>query len=375
MLHREQLICPLRKFVLTHETEIEELITNKQLVPELITASAIKQLTWDDQWIGYDDSDTFAMKVAFANSQCLEGTMIWSIDFDSGAGSGDEPHVNGTVIYSTDGTCGLKSGNTYCSSSSTVYNGTCCSQYGYCGTTDAACGTGCQSGCDGIAVIGTQAPTTSGPIVYSSDGTCGPKNGNTYCSSSSTIYNGTCCSQSGYCGAGEGYCGNGCASGCDGLEVTAGGPGVGSSYVYLDPSLWTEPAPQLQCEPPCVLILPPIQLSSTTTIIFSPLKTGMVTESTISTGGSMETVFVTQETTIYIPALPITQMDVWPISIFANDTNLASFTPVQSVTPPPLFVTLPGTAFLVPLPTTASSRASTTLLSPPYFSTSRTYTI
>ncbi|MCJ1248162.1 hypothetical protein MMC30_005379 [Trapelia coarctata] len=82
--------------------EIEELITNKQLVPELLATSAVKQITWDDQWIGYDDNDTFAMKLAFANSQCLGGTMIWSIDFDSGVGSGDEPQVNGTVVYSTD---------------------------------------------------------------------------------------------------------------------------------------------------------------------------------------------------------------------------------------------------------------------------------
>jgi len=110
------------------------LIINKQLVPELLATSAVKQITWDDQWVGYDDNETFAMKLAFANSQCFGGTMIWSIDLDSGAGSGDEPQVNGAVVYSTDGTCGPTNGNTYCSSNSAAYNGTCCSGSGFCGS-------------------------------------------------------------------------------------------------------------------------------------------------------------------------------------------------------------------------------------------------
>lgn len=47
----------------------------------------VKQISWDgNQWMGYDDAETIAMKTGFANNRCLGGTMIWSIDFDSGSG-------------------------------------------------------------------------------------------------------------------------------------------------------------------------------------------------------------------------------------------------------------------------------------------------
>ncbi len=38
------------------------------------TAAAVKQLVWDnDQWVSYDDDETFKMKVDFANKHCLGG--------------------------------------------------------------------------------------------------------------------------------------------------------------------------------------------------------------------------------------------------------------------------------------------------------------
>ena len=72
-------------------TEIKAIITAKGLVPELIPDAMVKQITWDDQWIGYDDDDTFALKLRWADSRCFGGTMLWSIDMDSGSGSGDIP--------------------------------------------------------------------------------------------------------------------------------------------------------------------------------------------------------------------------------------------------------------------------------------------
>ncbi|KAK2000448.1 glycoside hydrolase/deacetylase [Colletotrichum falcatum] len=47
------------------------------------------------------------------------------------------------VLTSLDGHCGTAYGNTSCAGS--VFGG-CCSQYGYCGSTDGHCGAGCQSG-------------------------------------------------------------------------------------------------------------------------------------------------------------------------------------------------------------------------------------
>ncbi|KAL8907179.1 MAG: hypothetical protein Q9171_005970 [Xanthocarpia ochracea] len=70
--------------------EIKGYIRDKGLKPQLIEKSMIKQITWDDQWIGYDDEETIAMKKNWASSYCFGGTMIWSIDFKSGSGSNSD---------------------------------------------------------------------------------------------------------------------------------------------------------------------------------------------------------------------------------------------------------------------------------------------
>jgi len=34
----------------------------------------MKQVTWADQWIGYDDADTIELKKAWADGQCFGGS-------------------------------------------------------------------------------------------------------------------------------------------------------------------------------------------------------------------------------------------------------------------------------------------------------------
>ncbi|MCJ1479344.1 hypothetical protein MMC13_008029 [Lambiella insularis] len=299
------------------DCKIQELITNQQLVPQYLAAPAIKQIAWENQWMGYDDNDTYAIKEAFANSQCLGGTMIWSIDFDSGAGSGDIAEVNGTVMYSTDGTCGPMNGDAYCSSNSTNYYGTCCSQSGHCGSTYAYCGLGCQSGCDGMAVT----------------------------------------------------------SGESNPSLSSGESGTSSSYVNIDPSIWTEANPQVFCEPPCVLVLPPIQLSSATTISFPPLTTPIVIESILIDNGSTQTAYITQNTTISIPPVTTTAVEIWGVTVFSTDTTVASFTPLQSVMPPAFVITLPGSEILMPSSVLATVTTQSTIAPPLFLSTLYTTTI
>jgi chitinase len=67
--------------------EIKQLIKKRGLTPKYLPDSMMKQLTWEDQWIGYDDEETFAAKKAWADGMCFGGTMTWSIDF-ANAGSG-----------------------------------------------------------------------------------------------------------------------------------------------------------------------------------------------------------------------------------------------------------------------------------------------
>jgi len=83
--------------------EIQTIIAKTGVQPQLISSmyrpsklrtlltvekdSTVKELIYNnDQWIGYDDEETIALKVEYANSACLGGTMIWSLDFGSGAG-------------------------------------------------------------------------------------------------------------------------------------------------------------------------------------------------------------------------------------------------------------------------------------------------
>jgi chitinase len=52
-----------------------------------------EQITWDtNQWVSYDDNDTFKQKRDFANSRCLGGLMVWAMDqADQSASNGLSP--------------------------------------------------------------------------------------------------------------------------------------------------------------------------------------------------------------------------------------------------------------------------------------------
>lgn len=53
------------------------------LEPVFDEEAAVKYLTWDrDQWISYDDADTFALKLEWANEVGFGGSMIWAVDTD-----------------------------------------------------------------------------------------------------------------------------------------------------------------------------------------------------------------------------------------------------------------------------------------------------
>lgn len=169
-------------------TEIKGLIKEKGLQPRLIEDAMMKELTWDDQWIGYDDEETVALKKKFANNYCFGGTMAWSVDFNSGTGDSDSAPV------STDSTCGVANGGATCAG--TTF-GKCCSAAGYCGSTDAHCGSGCQSG-----------ECLKGAVT--TDGSCGVGANGAVCGS---WVLGDCCSSSGWCGNTDAHCGTGCQSG------------------------------------------------------------------------------------------------------------------------------------------------------------------
>lgn len=66
--------------------EIQSIIMQRYISPKVIPGILQKQITFDDQWISYDDHDTFVAKTKYADEHCLGGTMIWSIDLANGNG-------------------------------------------------------------------------------------------------------------------------------------------------------------------------------------------------------------------------------------------------------------------------------------------------
>ncbi|KAI0118066.1 glycosyl hydrolases family 18-domain-containing protein [Hypoxylon sp. NC0597] len=209
--------------------EIQSLMIPQIGVDPILDSDAMmKYLVWSDQWVGYDDSETIAMKKNWASSHCFGGTMIWSIDLYSGSGSGNTPDGGGD-------------------------------------------------------------------------------------------------SSSGDPGAGGGN---------DGSSEGSGG----DSIVYIDPSIWGESNPVINCEPPCTFVLPPLKLPSAVTIDFPLFPTSLDVAWSASTGWT----HIIQTTTLTIPQLVVTEIPVWEYTV--TDTNTATsasktFYVTSSILPPPFKIT------------------------------------
>ncbi|RFN51329.1 hypothetical protein FIE12Z_4383 [Fusarium flagelliforme] len=64
-------------------SEISDLIHEKKLRPKFYKDAAIKTIQWNnDQWVSYDDRDTWKLKSNFLKSQCLSGVLVWAVDYD-----------------------------------------------------------------------------------------------------------------------------------------------------------------------------------------------------------------------------------------------------------------------------------------------------
>lgn len=120
---------------------------------------------------------------------------------------------------------------------------------------------------------------------------------------------------------------------CGPVSSDSGGGGNGDE-VSVPPSIWSTTDPQAVCLPPCTLILPPYPLGSTTTLNWPPLVTIIAS----SEGGSIATV----TTTISIPPITTTEIEVWPVTVYSNNTDPIVFRPIPSITPPAVPITFPA---------------------------------
>ncbi|RDW64378.1 uncharacterized protein DSM5745_09789 [Aspergillus mulundensis] len=64
-------------------SEIVEIMDELQVKPTFDKEAAVKILKFDsNQWLTYDDAETFKLKAEFASSQCLGGVMVWAVSHD-----------------------------------------------------------------------------------------------------------------------------------------------------------------------------------------------------------------------------------------------------------------------------------------------------
>ncbi|KAI0572128.1 Glycosyl hydrolases family 18 protein [Pyrenophora tritici-repentis] len=75
--------CSKNSGTLTYN-EIQDIIKQHKIKPYHDKEAAVKYITWNnDQWVSYDDKDTFKAKIDYANKVGLGGLLIWAIDQDT----------------------------------------------------------------------------------------------------------------------------------------------------------------------------------------------------------------------------------------------------------------------------------------------------
>ncbi|KAM5505126.1 putative chitinase [Microsporum canis] len=130
----------------------------------------------------------------------------------------------------------------------------------------------------------------------------------------------------------------------DGRGITDGGSGE----VFISPDIYREPRPVINCYPPCTFILPPFILNNTVTISLPPWTTSLAvgwttTSTTTLPGGSVSTstgfTTVIQTTTLTIPPITTTAVDVWNYIITDTEIITPTVQLTRSIIPPPLTIT------------------------------------
>jgi chitinase len=219
-------------------SEIEAIISDNDLTPKLYKDAAIKAINWNsDQWVSYDDEDTWKLKAELAKSQCLGGVLVWSVDSDDSshtfskglaAALGNEINLNTTT--------GLTSATFLLEKSATITSTSTPSQGSYCRFIN--CGDVCPSG---YKVI-TREDKTSQLMLDSTECPSGYGQTQTLCCPSSSDL--PTCQWRGFHNNGK------CKGGCDDGEAEVGTTGAGctkSGYQSACCSTTTSTDPWSKC--------------------------------------------------------------------------------------------------------------------------------
>lgn len=65
-------------------SEIDQVVVSMGAKSILYEEEAVKVLNYEgNQWVAYDDKETFKLKADFARGQCLGGLMVWAVSYDT----------------------------------------------------------------------------------------------------------------------------------------------------------------------------------------------------------------------------------------------------------------------------------------------------
>lgn len=71
--------CSKNSGTLTYR-EIQQIIKDNDLEPYHLKNEAVKYITWNgDQWVSFDDEETFQAKISWANEVGLGGMLVWAV--------------------------------------------------------------------------------------------------------------------------------------------------------------------------------------------------------------------------------------------------------------------------------------------------------
>ncbi|KAK3322953.1 glycoside hydrolase superfamily [Apodospora peruviana] len=88
-------------------TEIERVIAAGGANILFDQEAAVKIVTWNsNQWVSYDDAQTLALKLQYANSECLGGTMVWAVSLDMDGSAAAALSGQGSLFPGSDGSTG-----------------------------------------------------------------------------------------------------------------------------------------------------------------------------------------------------------------------------------------------------------------------------
>ncbi|KAF2125602.1 glycoside hydrolase family 55 protein [Dothidotthia symphoricarpi CBS 119687] len=127
------------------------------------------------------------------------------------------------------------------------------------------------------------------------------------------------------------------------LPYAGSGSATNTTVVFVDPSIWTNPKPDVHCAPPCIMVLPPSTLSSAVTVTFPPLTTTLQVGWTTTVDGSSKFTTTIETTTITIPAITTSVISYWNYNVTSSSSTSSNDSfiifPVTSIHPPPFTIT------------------------------------